>query len=450
MRVKKEWFLLFGVVTVTLVSAIGLVRWFAPRLLGVPADLQMVRVSKEVPPFYENVFRREDYQSREFQLKDPYTNVRAKPLLFDPSGSLGPHDILGFRNLQVPSVADVVIIGDSQTYGNNAAYGETWPGHFTRLLAHKRPIIYSMATGGWGAVQYLSIFGPANAFRPRVIVVAFYSGNDPLESFLMAYTVDRWAALRPNPNLSSSDVPPSSEFPPPESRLWRAQFADGTNMTFSPAHRLASNHRDYPAVHAGYAIMREVAREMTVAAVPHGVRLVFTVIPTKELVYAERVRRDGLKPTDDYLKLVSMERKNIEELAATIRELPGADYVDLLAPLQKAALEEKKRLYPEDLNGHPLASGYREIAQAIAPVVDKHLPPPVRGLVAVRESEQVSYLYLVRGDGIWGFASLELARANGWGLNGIRVVRPRDIEGLPFRGTIDAVDPALFGPASVR
>ncbi|MCR4346774.1 MAG: hypothetical protein NUV55_06190, partial [Sulfuricaulis sp.] len=38
-----------GVVVITLTVAIGLIRWFAPQLLGIPVDLQSVRVSKEVP-----------------------------------------------------------------------------------------------------------------------------------------------------------------------------------------------------------------------------------------------------------------------------------------------------------------------------------------------------------------------------------------------------------------
>ena len=80
---RKEWLLLLSTVTVTIVLAIGLLRFFAPQLLGIPIDLQMVQVSKEVVPFYENVFRKEDYESKEFSLKDPYTNIRARPLLND-------------------------------------------------------------------------------------------------------------------------------------------------------------------------------------------------------------------------------------------------------------------------------------------------------------------------------------------------------------------------------
>ncbi len=39
----------------------------------------------------------------------------------------GGHDAWGYRNPTVPSHADIVIIGDSQSYGFNAPMSETWP-----------------------------------------------------------------------------------------------------------------------------------------------------------------------------------------------------------------------------------------------------------------------------------------------------------------------------------
>jgi hypothetical protein len=303
---KKDWLLLLGTAVATVVLALLVIRWLAPQLLGIPKDLQLVRVKKQLPPFYEGIFRRSDFGTQEFLLQDPYTRVRARPLLPEDF-AIGPHDILGFRNRSVPNVADVVAIGDSQTYGNNALLEDNWPSQLGRLLASKHPIVYSMATGGWGAVQYLDMFTNATLFQPRVVVVAFYSGNDPLESFAIAYGVEHWAALRPDPRLTGAEAP-SVAFPPPESELWHVKFKDGSTTTFSPKLRLASNVPDHPAVKAGYAIMREVAHQISVLAQPFDTKLVFTVIPTKELAFAEKVRRDGIETPADYAELVSAER----------------------------------------------------------------------------------------------------------------------------------------------
>ena len=47
-----------------------------------------------------------------------------------------------------------------------------------------------MASGGWGPVQYLYMAEKALAFRPRVLVVAFYSGNDAFDAVKVAYNLD--------------------------------------------------------------------------------------------------------------------------------------------------------------------------------------------------------------------------------------------------------------------
>ena len=110
----KEWFLLLASSLISLAAALLLIRWLAPGLLGIPVDLQLVQVGKKVPPFFEGVFRPEDYASKKFILQDPITGVRAHPFFPDMVID-GPTDLLGFRNRQVPNIADLIVIGDSQT-----------------------------------------------------------------------------------------------------------------------------------------------------------------------------------------------------------------------------------------------------------------------------------------------------------------------------------------------
>lgn len=445
---KKEWILLISVVTVTLLLSLGLIRWFAPQLLGIPVDLQAVRVSKEVPPFFENIFRKEDVESRNFLLKDPYTNIRARPLLVDLTG-YGPHDLLGFRNRSIPGIADVIAIGDSQTYGNNTVLAENWPSQLEQILGDKRPVVYSMATGGWCAVQYLNMFTNATFFRPRVIVIAFYSGNDPDESVTLAYSVDHWAPLRPDPNLDLSDKPRFPGFPVPPVEQWQAHFKGGLTTIFTPSLRLVSNDTAHATVRAGYLIMEKVAQLMAKTANEVNIHLVLTVIPTKELVYANRVQHEGIKASAEYLKLVELERVNIDRLARSFKLLPNVEYVDLVSALQKAA-STNLQLYLPAADGHPMEAGNRVIATALAPAIDKYMVEPPLGLVGImREAERI-FPVLVTKDGIWMFSTTEIARKNGWGEDQIRIVNVRDIAALPVMGTIDVVDPKKFGPRAIR
>jgi lysophospholipase L1-like esterase len=443
---KKEWVLSVGVVAITLVVAISLIRWFAPQLLGIPVDLQAVRVGKEIPPFFENVFRKEDVESKEFLLKDPYTNVRARPMFIYLTG-LGPHDLLGFRNRNIPNIADVIAIGDSQTYGNRTVLAENWPSQLERMLKDKRPVVYSMATGGWCAVQYLNMFTNATFFHPRVIVIAFYSGNDPDESVTLAYSVDHWAPLRPDPNLDLSDKPRFPGFPVPPSEEWPVHFKGGLTTIFTPSLRLVSNDNSHATVRAGYQIMEKVAQLMAKSANEAHIHLVLTVIPTKELVYAERVRREGINANADYMKLVELERANIDHLARSFKQLQNVEYVDLVEALQKAA-STNQLLYPQGTDGHPMKAGNRVIAASLASAVEKYMVQPPLGLVGIKLRSGEPLSFLVTKNGLWQFATNELAEKNGWKSG--QVVEARDLAALPQLGTIDVIDPQRFGPQAMR
>lgn len=443
---KKEWILLAVSSIGALLLGLGVIRLVAPQLLGAPASLKLVSVDEKVPPFFEGVFRSADYASSEFLLDDPYTYQRAKPLFTD-YGGMGPHDILGFRNRRIPNAADIVFIGDSQTYGNNAALEENFPSQVARLLPDRQAVPYAMAVGGWGAVQYLDMFTKALRFQPRVVVVAFYTGNDPIDSFNMAYTIDKWKALIPDPSLSPDDLPEVA-FPAPESSIWRVDFSDGTHAEFTPTLRLASN-LDLPAIRAGYRIMANIARVLGEVSAPHPVKLVFTIVPTKELVYASKVARDGLSPPPDYTRLTERERANIAWLATQIRAVPGVGYVDLLAPLQQAALSPAA-LYPDSANGHPLAAGYQVIATAIAGAIETDLRPHPTGLKALFRDADSYSLVVVNDQGVFPFPSTELVAANGWEPGDVASIEPRDIANLPMHRPVAGVDPDRYGPASIR
>lgn len=443
---KKEWLLPIVSVTLTTVIALGLIRWLAPGLLGIMPDLQLVQVHKKVPPFYDNIFRQEDYSSRNFIINDPFTLQRAKPL-FPDIFAMGPNDILGFRNRRVPNVADIITIGDSQTYGNNALLDENWPNRLKVYLSDKSPVVYNMSCGAWNGIQYLEIFAKAIFLKPRVVVVAFYTGNDPLEAFMATYGSDRWKSLRLNPKLNERDAPEVA-FPAPQSEHWRVRFKDGTLTTFTPKLRLSSNRLDNPAVQTGYAILKEVGYQISGLANKMGIPVVFTIIPTKELVYEVRIRQEGIIPRPDYQDLVASEKQQLSSLAARLRALPGTAYADLLSPLQHAA--RFSHLYPPDANGHPVAAGYDIIAQALAPVLRDYLPPPpTRGLLILEEVLGQKLRILVKDGGVWVFASDELVSKNGWELTeNIPMIKYRDIAGLPRRGIISSVEPKKFGPSA--
>ncbi len=444
--IKKDWIQSGVIIVVTLAASLGVIRWQAPQLLGVPVDLQMVQISKEVPPFYENIFRDEDFQSMEYLLQDPVSGTRAKPLLTQ-SPSMGPNDVLGFRNFSVPNLADILVVGDSQTYGNNAPIINNWPHQMQGMLHHKENDQYSMAVGGWGAVQYYYAVKKGISLKPRIIVVAFYTGNDSLDSFRMAYNYDMWAEFRVDPDLKASDIPavPTLSSDPEHPELWPVRFGDAVSTVFSPKYRHATN-QDHPAVNTGYDIMAMVAQRIVAFAQPYEVQVVFTIIPTKELVYEKKIELDdGVSPTEDYLALLAAEKKNILKLSNAIKAIPNAIYVDVIADLQRAALNAIP-LYPPNVNGHPIAAGYNIIATSIAKHVAPLLPNRHEGLYAVKLANGEMRPALVRGGVVWSFLNSEVFRGNGWSSDELEVMTWRDLEKYPIGGEIGYIDRELFGP----
>ena len=295
-----------------------------------------------------------------------------------------------------------------------------------------------MATGGWGAVEYLEIFTKAKYFYPRVVVVAFYTGNDPLESFMKVYGGSRWDHLKPDSSLSKKQVP-AVKHPAPKSEWWKVKFDDGVETIFTPKLRHGSN-MDHPAVKAGYRIMINVAEEIIkiTAAERSNIKVIFTIIPTKELVYARKIEGQGVT-NSDYSDLIRDERKNIENLEVKLKAIPGATYIDLVNPLQQAALSSVP-LYPKNINGHPISNGYKVIAEVIAKNVDKLIPTQPEGALFMRFGQNSQVVFLVRDKKRWSFKSKAMFDKNGWRNDLLREVQLRDVANIPYGGIINSVE----------
>lgn len=433
---KKEWLLAIVSTLVTLLIAVALIRVYVPGLIGAIPGQAVVKLDRKVPAFYESIFRNKDYASKKFLLNDPYTLVRAKPLMPSMQG-MGPNDMLGFRNDRIPNVADIVVIGDSQTYGNNAPYKYNFPSLLEVYNADRYSSVYNMSTGGWGAVQYLYIALKARVFRPRVLIVAFYTGNDPLDSFRLVYGSDLWSALRPDKNLSV-DMMPKVSYPVPKSEQWSVSFRDGVKTVFTPKLRLYSNQKN-KVTRAGYRIMADAAKHIVDVYQSSQTKVIFTIIPTKELVYYPKLQQENLPLNKFYMQLVANEKSNLDYLKSKINLLKTANYIDLVAPLQKIALT-RTQLYPADMNGHPTAFGYAVIAKTLSTGISKLLPKRKKGLLALRTANnKMSYLF-VRDGRYWIFSNKSVVKENGWDINAeIPLLDPRTILSLDNMGYIDRV-----------
>ena len=284
----------------------------------------------------------------------------------------------------------------------------------------------------------------AMVFKPKVIVIAFYSGNDALESFQMAYGNPEWHNLIPDNNLTADDIPKIS-FPAPKSDWWRVKFKDGIETIFTPSLRLASNQKS-PTTTAGYKIMADVVTRISKLAETYDTQLFFTIIPSKELVYAKKVTQEDFNPPEIYAELIKAEKTNIFWFRDRVRAIPGANYIDMLTPLQNAALDANA-LYLKNTNGHPVAAGYEKIARAVADSIDGTLAPKPKGLYGVKTNDQRYQIVLINDEGGWLFATLDLVQANGWPEGQVSELLASEFARIPFQGFINEVNKYRFGPS---
>lgn len=117
-----------------------------------------------------------------------------------PNPDFPEHDDRGFRNRFTLKQADIVAIGDSQTYGTGVRRHQAWP-HQLSLLSGLP--VYNMSYGGYGSVEALALLEEAKTLNPRLIIFALYNGNDLVDAFEAVYNLGLYPELKSEGPLRS-------------------------------------------------------------------------------------------------------------------------------------------------------------------------------------------------------------------------------------------------------
>ena len=344
-------------------------------------------------------------------IRDDVLGIRVAP------GTAG-FDEWGFRNPRVPAAADIVAIGDSHTYGNNATMSESWPYVVGRLTGKS---VYNLALGGYGPNQYFQLLQTrAVKLRPRWVVCGLYIGDDFENAFLMSYGKAYWAGLRSDLrtavdadiwNATDESCASSPSCPRPwhrRARAWLSQYsviyqlvvhgsmlgqlkgtlqirdaarrADdrttsltvaeaGIEEAFRPVGIRDRLDQRSAAVREGMRITFELLGRMAQTCHAHGCRLIIALIPTKETVFAEYVTRDPRLHLRDVVRdLVTQEARAKARLVGFL-DRAGIAYVDTLPALRGKVAD---RLYTRsDGDMHPNKNGYRIIGEAVAEFIER-------------------------------------------------------------------------------
>jgi hypothetical protein len=319
-------------------------------------------------------------------------------------GSAG-HDEWGFRNVEVPTNADIVTIGDSMTYGNMATAEQSWPswlGHMTEST------VYNLALGGYGPVDYRYLMSEkAIKLKPRWVIVGFYLGNDVFDSYRSAYSRDYWSFLR-----SPDAVPVATDRPAgvggrgngrrrsniEAMRLWVGQYSvlyrmagvaladlvrpfvwnvlgvrEGMIVVDDPERGLvtlidlgemsrATNLED-PKVVEGLRITLDSFDAIRQECREHGIAMMIVLIPTKVSVFVDYLAELGIRDQASAIdQLVMRETRVVDQVEGWLddREIP---YVNVLDDLRAKVASEF--IYGSSSDGHPVSLGYRVIADSV-------------------------------------------------------------------------------------
>ena len=325
------------------------------------------------------------------------------------------HDANGFRNDSAPQHADIVALGDSQTWGVNAERQDAWPQQLSKSSGRS---VYNMGLGGFGPVQYKFLVPQALRLTPRIIVVGLYLGNDIYDAYNMAYHYDAHRNLRSAAagDLSVDTVgsqatalwneekqfhatygrasfsglsfwlrehlaigrllnrthlwPGAQDVDYEIDKRWAAAHPDkgavcempGRETVFTTAYRLAGEDLDEPRIAEGLRITRELLAEMQTETEANQARIVVLLLPTKEVVYAS-AQSGKVNLDQTYQKLVNNEARARSQIISTCQE-KNIRCVDAL-PYLVRALDQGERIYPASTESHPNARGYFLIAAAV-------------------------------------------------------------------------------------
>jgi hypothetical protein len=318
-------------------------------------------------------------------IADPILQLRV------PAGQWG-HDANGFRNARVPEQAEIVVLGDSQTWGVGVRRPEAWPQELARATGRT---VYNMGMIGWGPAQYWSLTPRALALGPSVLVIQLYLGNDFYDAFQATYSLDHyrsWRMADPPDAIRSARshavvAAHQSEYGlhPPAGGPWRRtaigrlllsrgdaerEFAWGAERAF-PAAAVVRTERlrtlvglaapqslldeQDPAIEEGArltfayldGILREIGRSRA--------RLLVTVFPAKASSFSS-----ALRVAHPVTAAESAARAMVRDWCART----ATACVDLTPEFQ-AAVAAGTAIYPITLESHPTAAGHAIVAKAV-------------------------------------------------------------------------------------
>ena len=155
-------------------------------------------------------------------------------------------------------------------------------------------------------------------------------------------------------------------------------FDDGVVRTvFTPEARLDAQDLDDARVAEGLRLTVSVLERIADRCRGRS-RMLVLLMPTKELVFAQRVLRHTAKPPEAFARLSEHETEVRARMTAQLQNR-GIETIDPLPEMRRLLATDKPEPaviinpYPESWDGHPAAIGYTAVSRAVAAAISR--PP---------------------------------------------------------------------------
>lgn len=277
-------------------------------------------------------------------------------------------DEKGFRNQDPwPDTADIVALGDSQTFGYGVSDDESFPSLLAEALPHSR--VLNLGLIGASPQQYQRVYDSfGSSVHPKIVLFGLFPGNDvsdarTFQAWLDAggegnYDIWRFFGGRPpgsgrgwREHLESSYL---MTFLRETKRSFGSQFAgrtfetaDGSRLRLAPSIRRSNAERARPG-HPDFELVMEAIEATRARAEADGAAFLVLLIPTKEEVYLPMLGRSVPDAAGPFARQL---------------EADGIPTLDL-TPAFKERANAGEALFFE-VDGHANARGYALIAKVL-------------------------------------------------------------------------------------
>jgi lysophospholipase L1-like esterase len=291
-------------------------------------------------------------------------------------------DGYGFRNAWPwPQQADIVVVGDSLTFGYGVEDGQAWPAILNRTLTKINVI--NLGLIGAAPQQFLRVYETfGTKLQPKLLLVGFFGRND----FWDAGLFDRW--LRSGSAcsyLAWRDYGRPSETDCTDSLEWKATLmlrksyvfnlllaaretlltqlrSESRTVLLDNGRRLELDLADFEDKTTGaspdrreFELVLQTLQDMHSIAKRDGTQMLVVLQPSKEEIYLPL-------PGEPAHDLTRPLRESLSE--------SGIDYLDLTSVFREQAAAGNKLFFTDD--GHPNAAGYALIADVVLAYLKQH------------------------------------------------------------------------------